>query len=344
MSDRIAVMNHGRVEQVAGPEDVYERPDDDLRRRLHRRLQPDAGQVISGSTAARRGSSSTPGSRSRRPPTATRTGERCHAVVRPEKLSDRCPQRRSGARPLAERRGHRRELGLPRHRDPDRRRASRRGPDDRAGPERRRGRAGRLPGGGAPCTSPGRRSTSTWSASPAHGARHQTTKAEVSEMLHAGSSVHSRSARRGRSRSPRGLAAAAISGAAATRASVTTAQADARSQRRPDDLQLARSTSTRTRSPTSRRRPGSTSSTSRTSTTTTSSSRKLQPQLANGESGRPQHLRRHRLDGEEDVRPRLPAELRQERDPERQQEPASRACSALASTPSATSRRPGRAA
>src|SRR6476469_1265446 len=26
MSDRIAVMNHGRVEQIAGPEDVYDRP------------------------------------------------------------------------------------------------------------------------------------------------------------------------------------------------------------------------------------------------------------------------------------------------------------------------------
>ena len=43
MSDRIAVMNHGRVEQVGDPEEVYERPDDHLRRRLHRRLQPDAG-------------------------------------------------------------------------------------------------------------------------------------------------------------------------------------------------------------------------------------------------------------------------------------------------------------
>ena len=43
MSDRIAVMNRGRVEQVATPEEVYDRPGDHLRRRLHRRLQPDAG-------------------------------------------------------------------------------------------------------------------------------------------------------------------------------------------------------------------------------------------------------------------------------------------------------------
>ena len=43
MSDRIAVMNRGRVEQVATPEEVYDRPGHHLRRRLHRRLQPDAG-------------------------------------------------------------------------------------------------------------------------------------------------------------------------------------------------------------------------------------------------------------------------------------------------------------
>ena len=42
MSDRIAVMNHGRIEQVDNPEQVYEQPGLDLRRRLHRRLQPDA--------------------------------------------------------------------------------------------------------------------------------------------------------------------------------------------------------------------------------------------------------------------------------------------------------------
>ena len=42
MSDRIAVMNHGRIEQLDPPEAVYERPRHDLRRRLHRRLQPDA--------------------------------------------------------------------------------------------------------------------------------------------------------------------------------------------------------------------------------------------------------------------------------------------------------------
>ena len=42
MSDRIAVMNRGAIEQVDGPEEVYERPAHHLRGRLHRRLQPDA--------------------------------------------------------------------------------------------------------------------------------------------------------------------------------------------------------------------------------------------------------------------------------------------------------------
>jgi|SRR5215203_462748 len=81
MSDRIAVMNGGRIEQVAPPEDVYERPattfvagfigvsnlmpatvtDGD-------QIRLDQGQTISTRT---NGFSS---------------GERCHAVVRPEKL------------------------------------------------------------------------------------------------------------------------------------------------------------------------------------------------------------------------------------------------------------------
>ena len=66
-----------------------------------------------------------------------------------------------------------------------------------------------------------------------------------------------------------------------------------RGQRRPvagpaDDLAMAalhRSRARTGRSPSSRRTPASTSSTSRTSTTTTSSSAKLQPQLAEGDSG-----------------------------------------------------------
>ena len=81
MSDRIAVMNRGRVEQVGVPEDVYERP---------------ATTFVAGfigvsnlmpATVADRGEvrlDQGPIVRARTDGLAT--GERCHAVVRPEKL------------------------------------------------------------------------------------------------------------------------------------------------------------------------------------------------------------------------------------------------------------------
>ena len=40
MSDRIAVMHGGRVEQLGTPEELYERPADAVRRRLHRHVEP----------------------------------------------------------------------------------------------------------------------------------------------------------------------------------------------------------------------------------------------------------------------------------------------------------------
>ncbi len=40
MSNRIAVFNEGRIEQVGTPTEVYERPGQPLRRRLRRRLEP----------------------------------------------------------------------------------------------------------------------------------------------------------------------------------------------------------------------------------------------------------------------------------------------------------------
>ena len=66
MSDRIAVMNRGRVEQVGRARGGLRAPRDDLRRRLHRRLQPDAGdgrraRARCGSTRARRVSAQTDG-------------------------------------------------------------------------------------------------------------------------------------------------------------------------------------------------------------------------------------------------------------------------------------------
>ena len=123
MSDRIAVMNRGRIEQVDAPEEVYERPATTLRRRLHRRLQPDAGRGRPVPNGGARGCGSTPGSRSRPPPTGSARASACHAVVRPEKLGSAPRRRRRARRARASR--ERSRLGLPRHRDPDRRRARR---------------------------------------------------------------------------------------------------------------------------------------------------------------------------------------------------------------------------
>jgi spermidine/putrescine transport system ATP-binding protein len=81
MSDRIAVMNRGRVEQVAVPEEVYERP---------------ATTFVAGfigvsnlMPATVRGPEEIEldeGTKIAAPTDGFSTGERCHAVVRPEKL------------------------------------------------------------------------------------------------------------------------------------------------------------------------------------------------------------------------------------------------------------------
>src|SRR6188472_4300003 len=81
MSDRIAVMNRGRVEQVANPEEVYDRP---------------ATTFVAGfigvsnlMPATVTGGNEVKLDQGQTIPTATdgfSTGERCHAVVRPEKL------------------------------------------------------------------------------------------------------------------------------------------------------------------------------------------------------------------------------------------------------------------
>jgi spermidine/putrescine transport system ATP-binding protein len=81
MSDRIAVMNHGRVEQIGVPEDVYERPSTTFVAGFigvsnlmpakvvgPGRVQLDGGPEVAAGTDG------------------LSAGERCHAVVRPEKL------------------------------------------------------------------------------------------------------------------------------------------------------------------------------------------------------------------------------------------------------------------
>jgi len=81
MSDRIAVMNDGRIEQVSDPEDVYERPATTFVAGFigvsnlmpasvagKGELRLDQGPTVPGPTAG------------------LSPGDRCHAVVRPEKL------------------------------------------------------------------------------------------------------------------------------------------------------------------------------------------------------------------------------------------------------------------
>jgi spermidine/putrescine transport system ATP-binding protein len=85
MSDRIAVMNRGRIEQVDTPESVYERPSTTFVAGFIGVSNLMPGQVVSAN-----------GSRSRvkldsgieieAPSDGVAAGERCHAVVRPEKL------------------------------------------------------------------------------------------------------------------------------------------------------------------------------------------------------------------------------------------------------------------
>jgi spermidine/putrescine transport system ATP-binding protein len=95
MSDRIAVMNHGLIEQVAGPEAVYDRPattfvagfigvSNLMPGRVTRagdrgEVELDAGVSVHASV------------------NGFRDGERCHAVVRPEKLQIGCAEDRGDA-------------------------------------------------------------------------------------------------------------------------------------------------------------------------------------------------------------------------------------------------------
>ena len=101
MSDRIAVMNRGIVEQVAGPEDVYERPATTFVAGFIGVSNLMPGTVALAERRSRRRSSSRPASRSRPTRNGLSTGERCHAVVRPEKLD--VDARGNGAAPVDDR-------------------------------------------------------------------------------------------------------------------------------------------------------------------------------------------------------------------------------------------------
>ena len=158
MSDRIAVMNRGHVEQVSVPEEVYDRPTTTFVAGFigvsnlmpatvsgPGRVKLDSGPEVPADTGG------------------LGPGEGCAAVVRPEKLTVELAGGTPAGRRQAAGRGHGRELPLPGDGDAARRQPRRRCADDRADPERRRVRtaaaARRRREGGAEL---GARATCTW--------------------------------------------------------------------------------------------------------------------------------------------------------------------------------------
>ena len=86
MSDRIAVMNRGRIEQIGEPEEVYDRPTTTFVAGFIgvSNLMPG---TVTQDRRARRGRARQRGRGEHATSTASTAGERCHAVVRPEKLA-----------------------------------------------------------------------------------------------------------------------------------------------------------------------------------------------------------------------------------------------------------------
>ena len=95
MSDRIAIMNKGRIEQCAGPEEVYEKPATTFVAGFIGVSNLLPARVVSGSEVAIEAGPtvSTPGA------AGFTTGEELFAVVRPEKLDVSTPDQAPGDRP-----------------------------------------------------------------------------------------------------------------------------------------------------------------------------------------------------------------------------------------------------
>jgi spermidine/putrescine transport system ATP-binding protein len=85
MSDRIAVMNRGRLEQVDAPEDVYERPTTTFVAGFIGVSNLMPAEVVAANNGRSRVRLDT-GIEVEAATDGIATGERCHAVVRPEKL------------------------------------------------------------------------------------------------------------------------------------------------------------------------------------------------------------------------------------------------------------------
>ena len=97
MSDRIAVMNGGRVEQIGSPREIYERPADAVRRRLHRlaeHARPAGGRAGRQLRDDARGG----GRATRRPDRGRRQAGRLAADRRPPRAGTDRPARRKPSR------------------------------------------------------------------------------------------------------------------------------------------------------------------------------------------------------------------------------------------------------
>ena len=116
MSDRLAVFNQGRIEQVGAPAEVYEQPATRVRRRLRRRLER---------------------ARARRPPLHGPPGEDPHARRRASRRSGRARRGRARSRRRLRRAGHALLVDARRGR-----RAARRRPEPRDVARARRSRRG----------------------------------------------------------------------------------------------------------------------------------------------------------------------------------------------------------
>ncbi len=102
MSDRLAVMNQGRIEQIGAPEDVYERPQTTFVAGFIgvSNLMPGEVEKIDGDKARVRLDA---GVEVKARGDGLRVGERCHAVVRPEKLRiDRTEEKAQDGHPSVE--------------------------------------------------------------------------------------------------------------------------------------------------------------------------------------------------------------------------------------------------
>ena len=97
MSDRIAVMNRGRIEQVGDPESVYERPATTFVAGFIGVSNLMPAEVISSNGAGSRVRLDA-GVEIEAPTDGLGAGERCHAIVRPEKLK-LSPASSSASRP-----------------------------------------------------------------------------------------------------------------------------------------------------------------------------------------------------------------------------------------------------